>query len=103
MSSSQMPAEQPSKRSSTKLFSTAAPTGPTTSSTPPWLKLPVLGQLRMVVIDPKTRITLWNFTEYVRGAILQGNRDKNFSQAMNTIMARLKSLATPAAGDAITK
>jgi hypothetical protein len=42
------------------------------------LKLPVLGQLRLVVIDPKTHITLWNFTEYVRGAILLGNRDKNF-------------------------
>jgi hypothetical protein len=69
------------------------------------LKLPVLGQLRMVVIDPKTRITVWNFTEYVRGAILQGNRDKNFSQAMSTIMARLKSVAVApsAAGDAASK
>jgi hypothetical protein len=26
------------------------------------LRLPVLGQLRLVVIDPKTRVTLWNFT-----------------------------------------
>lgn len=31
------------------------------------LKLPALGQLRMLVLDPKTRVTLWNFTEYVRG------------------------------------
>jgi hypothetical protein len=56
------------------------------------LKLPVLGQLRLVVIDPKTDITLWNFTEYVRGAILQGNRDKNFDQAMDTILTRMKTL-----------
>ena len=59
------------------------------------LRLPVLGNLRLVVIDPKTRVTLWNFTEYVRGAILLGNRDKNFDQAMNTIVSRVKNLMTP--------
>lgn len=61
------------------------------------LRLPVLGQLRLVVIDPRTRVTLWNFTEYVRGAILLGNRDKNFDQAMNTIVNRLKIMMAPAA------
>ena len=62
------------------------------------LKLPVLGQLRLVVIDPKTHVTLWNFTEYVRGAILLGNRDKNFDQAMSTIVNRVKKMVdTPAA------
>jgi hypothetical protein len=64
------------------------------------LKLPVLGQLRLVVVDPKTRVTLWNFTEYVRGAILLGNRDKNFDQAMNTIVTRMKSLVNATAGAA---
>ena len=69
------------------------------------LKLPVLGQLRLVVIDPKTHVTLWNFTEYVRGAILLGNRDKNFDQAMTTIVNRMKILAVPppAAADAPRK
>jgi hypothetical protein len=57
------------------------------------LRLPVLGQLHLRVIDPKTHITLWSFTEYVRGAILQSNRDKNFDQSMNTIFSRLKQLA----------
>ncbi len=61
------------------------------------LRLPVLGQLRLVVIDPKTHVTLWNFTEYVRGAILLGNRDKNFDQAMTTIVNRLKILMVPTA------
>jgi hypothetical protein len=61
------------------------------------LRLPVLGQLRLVVIDPKTHVTLWNFTEYVRGAILLSNRDKNFDQAMTTIVNRMKILANPAA------
>ena len=61
------------------------------------LRLAVLGQLRLVIIDPKTHITLWNFTEYVRGAILLGNRDKNFDQSMNTIVNRLKRIAEPIA------
>jgi hypothetical protein len=61
------------------------------------LRLPVLGQLRLVVIDPKTHVTLWNLTEYVRGAILLGNRDKNFDQAMTTIVNRLKILMVPTA------
>jgi hypothetical protein len=59
------------------------------------LRLPILGQLRLVVIDPKTHVTLWNVTEYVRGAILLGNRDKNFDQAMNTIVGRMKVIASP--------
>jgi len=59
------------------------------------LRLPVLGQLRLVVVDPKTHVTLWNITEYVRGALLLGNRDKNFDQAMNTVVARLKALMLP--------
>lgn len=61
------------------------------------LKLPVLGQLRLVVVDPKTHVTLWSLTEYVRGAILLGNRDKNFDQTMNTIVNRMKELASRAA------
>lgn len=61
------------------------------------LRLPVLGQLRLLVIDPKTHVTLWNVTEYVRGAILLGNRDKNFDQAMNTVVGRLKTLTFPLA------
>ena len=61
------------------------------------LKLPVLGQIRVVIVDPKTHIALWSFTEYVRGALLLGNRDKNFDQAMDTVVERMKKLVTPAA------
>jgi hypothetical protein len=46
----------------------------------------------LVVLDPKTHVALWSFTEYVRGAILLGNRDKNFDQAMNTVLGRMKQL-----------
>ena len=59
------------------------------------LKLPVLGQLRLLVIDPKTNVTLWSFTEYVRGAVLLGNRDKNFDYAMTAIVNRMKALEGP--------
>jgi hypothetical protein len=64
------------------------------------LRLPVLGQLRLQVVDPKTHVTLWSFTDYVRGAILRGNRDKNFDQAMNAIVSRLKKLVAPPAATA---
>lgn len=64
------------------------------------LQLPVLGQLRLTVVDPRTHVTLWSLTEYVRGAMLLGNRDKNFDQAMNTIVNRLKLLMVPAAATA---
>jgi len=68
------------------------------------LKLPVLGQLRLLVIDPKTHVTLWNLTEYVRGAILLGNRDKNFDRAMTIDVNRLKTLmSVPAAAAAAKK
>jgi hypothetical protein len=60
------------------------------------LKLPVLGQLRLLVIDPKTHVTLWNITEYVRGALLLGDRDKNFVSAMDAILSRMKLLAAQA-------
>jgi hypothetical protein len=56
------------------------------------LKLPVLGQLRVQIIDPKTQTTIWRITEYVRGAVLLGNRDKNFDAAMNALVSRVKEL-----------
>jgi hypothetical protein len=59
-------------------------------------RLPVLGQLRLVIVDPKTHIPLWTVTEYVRGALLLSNRDKNFDQAMNTIVGRVRTLMLPA-------
>jgi hypothetical protein len=41
------------------------------------------------------QVALWNFTEYVRGAILLSNCDKNFDQAMNTVVGRMRSLISP--------
>jgi hypothetical protein len=46
------------------------------------------------MVDPKTRIVLWAFTEHVESAKLQGNRDKNFNQALAKIVDDVKNLAT---------
>jgi hypothetical protein len=62
------------------------------------LRLPLLGQLRLQIIDPRTHTALWSLIEYVRGAVLLGNRDKNFEQAMSTIMTPLKQVAAPPLG-----
>jgi hypothetical protein len=64
------------------------------------LKLPVLGQLRLLITDAKTGATLWTVTEYVRGAILLGNRDKNFDSAMKAVVNRVKLLPSTAPASA---
>lgn len=57
-------------------------------------------QFRLVIIDPKTHIVMWAFTEYVEAANLQGSRDKNFDKALALIVADVKSLAAAAAAQA---
>jgi len=49
-------------------------------------------QLRLEIRDPKTNALLWAFTEHVQWAILQGNRDKNFDQALAKIAGDLPTL-----------
>jgi hypothetical protein len=51
-------------------------------------------QLRLVIRDSKTQALLWGFTEHAQWAVLQGNRDKNFDQAMDKIVGDVKSLIT---------
>ena len=70
-------------------------------------------KFRLVILDPKTHVTLWTITEYVGGAILQGNREKNLFKpwaassptckrsrlsAPPTSPARSHKLGTPALG-----
>jgi hypothetical protein len=66
-------------------------------------RLPILGQLRLAIVDSRTRIVLWTLNEYVRGAMLLGNRDKNFDQAMKIIVDRLKTLMAPSPATANSK
>ena len=58
-------------------------------------------QFRVVISDPKAHAMLWALTEQVENASLQGNRDKNFDQALARIMTDLERLTAPSTfGDA---
>jgi hypothetical protein len=50
-------------------------------------------QFRMVMRDAKTHQTLWGITEHAQGAVLQGNRDKNFELAMAAVVAEVQRIA----------
>jgi len=50
-------------------------------------------QFRLTVLDPGTRVTLWTFTEHVQFAVLQGNRDKNFDQALAALANDVRNVA----------
>lgn len=53
-----------------------------------------VAKFRLRVLDPKTGVLLWPFTEYVQGAFLKGNREKNFAAGMASILADVKWLAS---------
>jgi hypothetical protein len=55
----------------------------------------VLGNLRLIILDPKTNVALWTMIEYVPKAALASNRDKNFDRSMDTLVGRFKRLAAP--------
>lgn len=50
-------------------------------------------QLRLAIIDPVTRITLWTFIEHIDPALLQSNRDKNFDQAVSSLFNDIRNVA----------
>jgi hypothetical protein len=59
----------------------------------------------LLILDPKTHIVLWTFTEDVEGAIMEGTARKNFDQAMATLVDDVKKLTSPplATADAANK
>jgi hypothetical protein len=50
-------------------------------------------QLRLAILDVKTHVLLWTFTEHLQNALLQGNRDKNFEHAMAALVNDIKNVA----------
>ncbi len=52
-------------------------------------------QFRFTIRDVMTHETLWGLTEHAETALLQGNRDKNFEQALAGIVAELHRIAGP--------
>jgi len=54
-------------------------------------------QFRLEIRDPETNVLLWAFTEHMEWAILQGNRNKNFDQALARLVTDVASVAARAA------
>ena len=52
-------------------------------------------QFHLAIRDRKAHETLWGLTEHAQTALLQGNRDKNFEQALAGIVAELQRIAGP--------
>jgi len=50
-------------------------------------------QLRLKIVDLKTHVLLWTYIEHVQGALLQGNRDKNFDHAIVALVNDMKNVA----------
>lgn len=57
----------------------------------------VIYQLHLLVLDPKTHVVLWAFTEHVKGALSWGGLRNNFDEAMTKLVDDLKEITTPAA------
>ncbi len=47
-------------------------------------------RFRLVVRDPRTNAMLWALAEPLEPALLQGNRDKNFDQALARVVSDIK-------------
>jgi len=50
-------------------------------------------QFKVTFVDVKTHFVLWVLTEHIELALLQGNRDKNFDQAMVDLVNGISTLA----------
>jgi hypothetical protein len=53
------------------------------------------GRFRLAIRDQKSHAKLWTLTEQVERALLQGNRDKNFDQALARLVADMQRLTAP--------
>jgi hypothetical protein len=54
-----------------------------------------LPQVRLVILDPKTRVVLWRFDETVTPAARQATGRKNFQKAMSALVADIEKLVIP--------
>jgi len=57
-------------------------------------------QFRLEIRDPKTNALLWAFSEHMEWAILKGNRNRNYDQALARIVADVQDLITRATANA---
>ncbi len=52
----------------------------------------LIPKLHLVILDAKTHVILWAFSEYIPPAILQKNRDNNFDTALSSLLEDVKQL-----------
>ena len=50
-------------------------------------------QFQLAIRDVKTHVILWGLTEHAQTAVLQGNRDKNFEQALAATLSEVRRIA----------
>ncbi len=51
-------------------------------------------QLRLLILDPKSHITLWTLNEIPAPAARDATARKNFDKAMDALVAKIKALVT---------
>jgi hypothetical protein len=61
---------------------------------------PYDASFRLDIRDPRTNALLWAFVEHVDQAILQGNRDKDFDQALSRLVADAQAVSASQPSDA---
>lgn len=61
---------------------------------------PAQPQFRFAILDSKTHVVLWAFTERVEGANREATARKNYDQAMANLVDDVKKLTTPPAAPA---
>ncbi|MCU1322076.1 MAG: hypothetical protein JWM43_1725 [Acidobacteriaceae bacterium] len=74
-----------------------APSGPANADKSKGASDP-LPMFRLVIFDRKTHYALWALTTAIERAALQKTHDRNFDDAVNTLIANLKVLVTQKAG-----
>lgn len=52
-------------------------------------------QLRLSIVDAKTRFVLWPFIQHVQSSSRETSRRKNFDQAMTDLVDEVKRVSTP--------
>ncbi len=51
-------------------------------------------RLRLTIMDPSTRVLLWTFTAHVKVCHVRATCDKNFDDAITSLVGNVKELAT---------
>jgi hypothetical protein len=54
----------------------------------------MLPTIRLTIVDPKTHVLLWGFTEYIQTANRDSTARKNFDKAVSAVIDNLKTLTT---------